>query len=357
MTSLSEIRKIALVGNYLPRKCGIATFTYDLCAALSERHREAECIVLPINDPGSEYEYPPEVKFVIEEQDLESYRRAADFLNISNTDVVCLQHEFGIYGGPAGSHVLGFLRDLRLPTVVTLHTILDEPTADQRRVFDELMSLVTRLVVMSELGRRILVERYGVDTSRVDVIPHGVPDMPFVDPNFYKDQYGAEGKHVLLSFGLLSPNKGIEVVLRALPELIDEFPNLVYIVLGATHPNLLREQGEAYRLSLMRLARELGIDQHVIFYDRFVELEELLREADFVSLHTNLNETTRHLLGADKLALMKPSAFLINTARGPIVDEAALVAALREDRIAGSGPRASGRRWSAGRARRRFPRP
>jgi glycosyltransferase involved in cell wall biosynthesis len=277
MKSHTEIRRVAFIGTYLPRICGIATFTHDLCRAVSDRYREAECIVVPVNDPGGGYEYPPEVRFEMEEQDPESYCRAADFLNIRNTDVVCLQHEFGIYGGPAGSHVLGLLRDVRVPTVVTLHTVLDELSADQELVFEELLSLTTRVVVMSEHGRGILVDRYGVAGEKVDVIPHGVPDMPFVDPNFYKDQYGVEGKQVLLTFGLLSPNKGIEVALRALPLLIDEFPDLVYVVLGATHPNLVREQGEVYRLGLMRLARELGVAKHVVFYDRFVELEELLQ--------------------------------------------------------------------------------
>ena len=277
MKSRSTIGKIAFIGTYLPRKCGIGTFTHDLCRAVSERYRDAECIAIPVTDTDGGYEYPPEVCFEIAERDVDSYRRAADYLNVSNVDVVCLQHEFGIFGGPAGSHVVGLLRDLRIPSVVTLHTILDELSADQQRVFDEVLALATRLVVMSARGQRLLVDKFQVSPDKIDLIPHGVPDMPFVDPNFYKDQYGAEGKHVLLTFGLLSPSKGIEYVLRALPQLVQQFPDLVYIVLGATHPNLVREQGEVYRLGLMRLAQELGIARHVGFYDRFVELEELLQ--------------------------------------------------------------------------------
>ena len=230
---------------------------------------------MPVNDLTGGYEYPAEVRFEIEEQDLASYQRAADFLNISNADIVCLQHEFGIFGGPAGSHVLALLRELRMPVVTTLHTVLREPNADQRRVMQELIARSTRLVVMAERGRQMLQEIYQAPPAKIDLIPHGIPDIPFVDPNFYKDQFGVEGRLVLLTFGLLSPNKGIEHVLNALPEILAEFPNVVYIVLGATHPNWCASTGEAYRLSLERLAKKNKVQKHVIFYNRFVELEEL----------------------------------------------------------------------------------
>jgi glycosyltransferase involved in cell wall biosynthesis len=275
METVSEIQKIAFLGDYLPRKCGIATFTSDLLAAVATEQPKSQCFALPVNDVKGGYEYPGEVRFEIEEQDLPSYRRAADFLNISNVDVVCLQHEFGIFGGPSGSHVLALLRELRMPIITTLHTILHEPTVEQRRVMQELIARSTRLVTMTQRGQRMLQEIYQAAPAKIDLIPHGIPDIPFVDPNFYKDQFGVEGRLVLLTFGLLSPNKGIEHVLNALPEILAEFPNVVYIVLGATHPNLLREQGEAYRLSLERLAKKNKIQKHVIFYNRFVELEEL----------------------------------------------------------------------------------
>ena len=223
------------------------------------------------------YDYPAEVRFEIAEQDLPSYLRAADFLNITDVDVVCVQHEFGIFGGPAGSHLLALLRELRMPIVTTLHTILREPNAEQRRVMRELIRLSTRLVVMAERGREFLRDVYQAPAAKIDLIPHGIPDMPFADPNYFKDEFGVAGKQVLLTFGLLSPNKGIEYALRALPEIIREFPNVVYIVLGQTHPNLLRDEGEAYRLSLERLAKDLGVQKHVVFFNRFVELEELMR--------------------------------------------------------------------------------
>ena len=275
MKKTSEIGRIAFLGDYLPRKCGIATFTSDLLTAVAAEAPETECFAVPVNDIENGYEYPGQVRFEIEEQDLPSYQRAADFLNISNVDMVCLQHEFGIYGGPSGSHVLALLRELRMPVVTTLHTLLSEPDAEQRRVMYELIARSTRLVVMTERGRQMLREIYQAPPAKIDLIPHGIPDMPFVDPNFYKDQFGVEGRQVLLTFGLLSPNKGIEHVLNALPVILTEHPNIVYIVLGATHPNLLREQGETYRLSLERLAKKNKVQKHVIFYNRFVENEEL----------------------------------------------------------------------------------
>ncbi len=271
----TEIRKIAFVGDYPPRKCGIATFTRDLCTSVAAQYPSTDCTVVPVNDIAEGYDYPPEVRFEIQEKDLESYRRAADFLNFSGTDVVCVQHEYGIYGGQAGSHVLGLLRDLRVPVVTTLHTVLREPTAEQRRVLRQLAELSTRVVVMTEMAAGFLRDVYGVRADKIDLIAHGIPDMPFVDPSFYKDQFGVEGKYVLLTFGLLAPNKGIEHMLRAMPAILREFPQTVYIILGATHPNLVREQGETYRIGLERLSRRLGLEKNVIFYNRFVEMTEL----------------------------------------------------------------------------------
>ena len=276
MKRISEIQKIAFVGDYLPRKCGIATFTYDLCTSVATQYPGSDCFVVPINDISSGYDYPAEARFEIEEQEVDSYLRAADFLNFANTDIVCLQHEYGIYGGPAGSHVVRLLRDLRMPIVTTLHTVLRDPTSEQHRILTQIADLSARLIVMSERARGFLRDVYDVPEAKIDLIAHGIPDMPFVDPNFYKDQFAVEGKFVALTFGLLSPNKGIEQMLRAMPAILEEFPNFVYIVLGATHPNLLREQGERYRISLERLAKDLGIKPNVSFYNRFVEIDELI---------------------------------------------------------------------------------
>ena len=246
----SPISRIAFVGNYLPRQCGIATFTTDLCEAIAVEHSETTCIALPVNDIEGGYPYPPRVRFELTEKDIESYRRAADFLNINNVDLVCLQFEYGIFGGRAGSHILTLLRELRMPIVTTLHTILRDPDAQQRQVLEAVAGLSDRLVVMSERGAEFLQKVYRVSPDKIDRIPHGIPDLPFVDPSFHKDLFGVEGKIVLLSFGLLSANKGIENVIAALPAILAKHPNVVYFIVGATHPHVKRHDGESYRLSL-----------------------------------------------------------------------------------------------------------
>lgn len=330
MPLTSAIRKVAFIGDYLPRKCGIATFTTDLRCAVAAEFPTIQCPVVPVNDIEEGYDYPKEVRFEITERDLPSYLRAADFLNISDVDVVCLEHEFGIFGGAAGSHVLALLRELRMPIVTTLHTVLREPNADQRRVMRELIRLTTRLVVMSERGRDFLREIYQAPDSKIDLIPHGIPDMPFADPNFFKDEFAVAGKQVLLTFGLLSPNKGIEFALRALPDIIRGFPNVVYIVLGQTHPNLLRNEGEAYRLSLERLAKDLGVQKNVVFFNRFVELDELMRfiGAADIYLTPYLTEaqitsgTLAYAFGAGNAVVSTPywhAAELLTKERGKLV--------------------------------------
>src|SRR6266576_4234508 len=327
---MSDIRKIAFLGDYLPRKCGIATFTSDLLTAVAMEYPAAECFAVPVNDIKGGYDYPAVVRFEIEEQDVASYQRAADFLNIGNADIVCLQHEFGIFGGPAGSHVLALLRELKMPVVTTLHTILREPNSEQRRVMHDLIARSTRLVVMAERGRRMLQDIFQAPPAKIDLIPHGIPDIPFVDPNYYKDQFGVEGRRVLLTFGLLSPNKGIEHVLNALPRVLAEFPDVVYIVLGATHPNELREQGEAYRLGLERLAKKNKIQKNVIFYNRFVELDELKEFIGAADLYVTpyLNEaqvtsgTLAYTFGAGKAVISTPywhAAELLAEERGVLV--------------------------------------
>ena len=312
--TVSTINRIAFIGNYLPRQCGIATFTTDLCEAIAAEYRETTCIALPVNDIEEGYAYPPRVRFELAEKDIDSYRRAADFLNINNVDLVCLQYEYGIFGGRAGSHILALLRELRMPIVTTLHTILHEPDPDQRRVLEEVAALSDRLVVMSERGAEFLQEIYGVPPEKIDLIPHGIPDVPFVDPSFHKDLFGVEGKIVLLSFGLLSASKGIENVIAALPAIVARYPNVVYIILGATHPHVIRDEGETYRLSLQWLAQEKGVESNVIFYNRFVSLEELIEFIGAADIYITpyLNEaqitsgTLAYTLGAGKAVISTP---------------------------------------------------
>lgn len=321
---------ISLLGSYPPRLCGIATFTRDLRSALAEFQPDSGCSVLSVTDPGRSYDYPPEVRFEIPEPDLLSYLRAADFLNLSRSDVLCVQHEFGIYGGPAGSHLIGLLRRTRMPKVITLHTILERPDEDQRRVFLELIDCATRLVCMSQKGRELLRTIYQAPEEKIAVIAHGIPDVPFVDPNDHKEQFDVTGRPVLLTFGLLSPGKGIEYAIEALPAIAERHPQVIYIILGATHPNLVRDQGETYRLSLARLARRLGVANNVMFVNRYVdnsELREYIAAAD-IYLTPYLNEsqitsgTLAYCFGAGKAVVSTPywhAAELLTDGLGTLV--------------------------------------
>jgi glycosyltransferase involved in cell wall biosynthesis len=307
-------KHIAFLGDYVPRRCGIATFTADICEAIATEFPQAQCIVGSVNDRPEGYDYPARVRFEIAEQELDSYRRAAEFLNLNNVEVVSVQHEFGIYGGAAGSHLLAFLREVRMPVVTTLHTVLRDPNDEQRAVMKQLDTLSNRFVVMAERGRTLLETVYGVAPDKIDLIPHGVIDMPFMDSNFYKDLFQVEGKTVLLTFGLLSPNKGIEYVIEALPAILERHPNIVYIVLGATHPHLIAREGETYRAKLERLAVERGVADKVIFDNRFVTLEQLkefIGAAD-IYLTPYLNEaqitsgTLAYTFGAGKALISTP---------------------------------------------------
>ena len=322
--------RIAFLGGYLPRLCGIATFTHDLCEAVATAAPSSQCYTGAVNDRPEGYVYPPRVRFELDEKDLDSYRRGADFLNFDNADVLCVQHEFGIYGGPAGSHLLALLKEVRMPVVTTLHTVLRDPNADQRKVMEELIRRSGRLVVMARKGAEILRETYGVADTQVDIIPHGIPDMPFLDSSVYKAQFGVEGRQVLLTFGLLGPGKGSEYAIEALPEIVQRHPNVVYLVLGATHPHLVARDGENYRLGLERLAEDRGVKDHVIFYNRFVSLEDLKEfiGATDIYLTPYLNEaqitsgTLAYVFGAGKAVVSTPywhAQELLADGRGTLV--------------------------------------
>src|SRR5580693_2666997 len=322
--------RIAVVGNYLPRRCGIATFTTDLCDALHAEYATTELLALPVNDTEEGYAYPARVRFELSEDNLASYRQAADFLNFSNIDLVCLQHEYGIFGGLAGSHILELLRRLRMPFATTLHTVLREPNPDQRRVMEEIATLSDRLIVMSQQSAEILQEVFHVPTEKIDLIPHGIPDLPFTDPSFYKDGFGTEGKEVLLTFGLLSPNKGIENVIKALPQILERHSNVVYMVSGVTHPHILRREGDRYRQSLQNLAKELGVEASVIFRNRFVspqEMVELIGAADiYITPYKHkaqvVSGTLAYALGAGKAIISTPylhAIELLDQERGVLV--------------------------------------
>ena len=323
-------QRIAFLGGYDPRRCGIATFTHDLCESVATAIPSATCYAGAVNDKPEGYAYPPRVRFEIAEKDADSYRRAADFLNFDNADVLCVQHEFGIYGGSAGSHLLALLKEVRMPVVTTLHTILRDPNSAQRQVMEELVHRSDRLVVMAQKGAQILSEVYGVPAAKIDTIHHGIPDIPFADSEISKAQFGVEGRPVLFTFGLLGPGKGIEYAIEAMPEIVKRHPGVVYLILGATHPHLVAREGERYRLGLERLAADRDVTANVIFYNRFVTLEDLTEFICATDIYVTpyLNEaqitsgTLAYVFGAGKAVVSTPywhAQELLGEDRGIIV--------------------------------------
>ena len=271
----SRPTRIAVIGNYIPRLCGIATFTADLAESLAAAAPESEVWAAAMNDTPAGYPYPSRVHFEMNEQSRGDYRLAAEFLNINGVEVASLQHEYGIYGGPAGGFILDLIGQLHMPVVTTLHTVLSEPDADQVKVTSEIARLSAKLVVMSRRAAGFLHDIYGVPDEKIAFVHHGIPDLPFVDPNYHKDQFGVEGRTVAATFGLLSPNKGIEHMITAMPEIVKNHPEFTYLVLGVTHPNVKKHDGEQYRTSLQRLAASLGVAENVQFLNRFVDIQEL----------------------------------------------------------------------------------
>lgn len=278
---MTAVNRVAFIGNSLPRRCGIATFTTDMQHSIAASRPDLETTIVAMTDHGQVYDYPPAVGFQVNDDRLEDYIAAAEFLNAGQFDVVCLQHEFGIFGGEAGSHIMTLLSRLTMPVVTTLHTVLVEPTAVQREVLARIVEVSSKIVVMAEKGRELLRLVYQVPDEKIEVIPHGIPDFAFVEPDVAKAKHGFSNRAVILTFGLLSHNKGIEVMIDAMPSILESKRGAVYVVLGATHPNLVRDQGEAYRESLKARVRELGIENHVVFLDQFVDLPTLL---DFISM-------------------------------------------------------------------------
>jgi len=289
---MKPIHRVAFIGNSLPRRCGIATFTTDLQRALAGRTPAIETSIIAMTDAGLHYDYPPAVGLEVRQEEFADYAAAADFINSGGFDVVSLQHEFGIFGGEAGGYVLTLLERLRVPVVTTLHTVLAEPNAAQRHVLEQILALSARVVVMADKGRELLVGIYGASEAQIEVIPHGIPDVAFVEPEAAKARLGFAGRTVILTFGLLSPNKGIEVMIDAMPTVLAARPDAVYVVLGATHPTLVREQGEAYRDSLVARATRLGVAEHVVFLDRFVDRPSLLDHISMCDVYVTpyLNE-------------------------------------------------------------------
>ena len=322
--------RVAVIGNHLPRQCGIATFTTDLCDAISAEYGTNGLSVVAVNDHQASYAYPARVGFEISERDISSYWTTAEFLNSSNVDLVCLQHEFGIFGGNAGAHVVQLLHKLTMPVVTTLHTVLRKPDLDQRIVMEQISAHSDRLVVMSDYSSRVLKDVFGVPGDKIDRIPHGIADLPFAEPDDYKAQLSLAGKSVLLTFGLLSPNKGFENVIHALPRILSQRKDVVYVIAGATHPHVRAREGDRYREQLQTLAKDLGVEKEVIFHNRFAspqEMASLVGSADiYITPYCHeaqaVSGTLAYALGAGKAIISTPywhAAELLDHGRGALV--------------------------------------
>ena len=330
-----------MIGNSLPRRCGIATFTTDLQRAISNSRPNLTTSIVAMTDHGQSYDYPNSVALQIKDDSIEAYVRAAAFLNAGRFDIACLQHEFGIFGGEAGCHILELLSRLTMPVVTTLHTVLAKPTAAQRAVMDRIVETSSKIVVMANKGRELLRSVYRVPDEKIEVIAHGIPDFPFVEPDAAKARLGFSGRSVILTFGLLSPSKGIEVMIDAMPSILKRRPDAVYVVLGATHPNLVRDQGEAYRESLMARVRALGVEDHVVFLDQFVDQATLLEFISMCDVYV-----TPYLNEAQMTSGTLAYSFGLGQAGG-------LDALLACARIAGRRTRRSRFLWRRGRNRQR----
>jgi glycosyltransferase involved in cell wall biosynthesis len=316
-----SVNRVAMIGNHTPRQCGIGTFTADLREAIATRFPHTDCFTVAMNDTPQGYDYPACVRWEIEASRLASYQNAVNFLSTSNTDVICLQHEYGIFGGDCGGYILSLLEKIKIPIVTTLHTILRKPNAAQYAVMSRLTCLSDRIIVMSQRGSEFLQEVHSVDSRKIEVIHHGIPAMPILngldavqDQAIYKAKFNLAGKFVLFTFGLLSPDKGIENVIKAMPAILKRFPDVVYVVLGATHPHVRQQHGEAYRESLEALADQLGVRSSIHFHNRFASLEELtqfLRAADvYITPYLNPEQITSgtlaYAVGAGKAVISTP---------------------------------------------------
>jgi len=322
---------IYFISTYPPRNCGIATFTSDLSHAVGEELGNKHIHIVAMNNRPEGYDYPEEVLFEISQNQIHDYRLAAEYINLSNAKVVSIQHEFGIFGGEQGVYITHLLANLKKPVVTTLHTVLKNPEDGYKRVLMEVVTLSQRLVVMSHQAEDILQDVYGISKEKIRFIHHGVPDVAFVDPNFYKDRFNVDGRFVILTFGLINPNKGIETVIHALPKVVERYPDVAYIVLGATHPEIKKQFGESYRLSLQRKVKELGLEKHVFFHNRFVTLEELcefigasdIYITPYLSKEQITSGTLAYALGMGKAVISTPYWYaqeMLAEGRGKLVD-------------------------------------
>lgn len=323
-------RKIAFVSSYLPRRCGIATFCNDLITNLADCAVDQFDPLVVAMVASHEHQYSDPVKFEIRKNVKNDYVCAADYLNFSHVDLVSVQHEFGLFGGNAGSNLNLLVKRIDAPIVTTLHTVLSDPSDDYRQSTIEICEYSEKVIVMNKRGVTMLQDIYEIDPEKILLVPHGIPDLPFVDSSYYKHKFGIEGRRTILTFGLLSRNKGIEHMLKALPAIVETEPSILYIILGATHPDVLRHDGEEYRFELQRIVEELGLQDNVMFYNQFVSddrLHHFLCAADiYVTPYQSEQQLTSGTLafavGTGKAVVSTPywaATELLDQARGKLV--------------------------------------
>jgi glycosyltransferase involved in cell wall biosynthesis len=276
-TIKEKVKKVAFISSYLPRKCGIATFMADLIHNTGlAGGEEFEPLVIAMHS-GPKLKYDKPVRLKICKDVRYDYIRAADYINFSDVDIVSVQHEFGLFGGEGGSHLSLLLKRLNKPVIATLHTVLERPSAEYFDSLTDVCESSDKVIVMNKRGIKMLQDIYYVPAQKIKLIPHGIPNLPFSDSSYCKRKLGLAGRRVILTFGLLNKNKGVEVVLKALPRIVRTNPSVLYIVLGATHPEVLRREGQSYKFELERMVGDLGLQRNVVFYNRFVNDEELLQ--------------------------------------------------------------------------------
>ncbi len=323
--------KVLFIGTYVPKECGIATFTYDLLNSVAGEYTDVQCEVIALNGSSETYNYPKEVSFQIEKDKLKDYYRAADYINQSDVDVVCLQHEFGLFGGSAGNYIFALLSGINKPVITTMHTVIREPEPEYRESTEKLIKYSKKLVVMSQTAVDMLKDIYKAPEDKIEVIFHGVPDYPFNDRGKYKKTLNLKGSPLVLTFGLLSQNKGIESMIDALPDIISQYPDLVYLILGATHPMVKKTQGEVYRKYLNNKVSELGIENNVVFHDKFVEKEELcnyilasdIYVSPYLSKEQIVSGALSYAIGMGKAIVSTPYWYaqeMLSNNRGLLVD-------------------------------------
>jgi glycosyltransferase involved in cell wall biosynthesis len=328
---LNKQLKVLFIGTYVPKECGIATFTHDLLNSVYGEYNDVQCEVIALNNASEIYDYPEEVVFQIERDKIEDYYLAADCINQSNADIVCLQHEFGLFGGNAGDYIFALLAGINKPVITTLHTVIREPELGYRVSTEKLIRYSEKLVVMSQTAVDMLKDVYEVPEDKIEVIFHGLPDYPFNNCDKYKKMLNLKGSPLVLTFGLLSQNKGIESMLEALPDVVNQYPDLVYLILGATHPEVKKRHGEAYRQYLKNKVSELGLEDNVIFHNKFVEKEELcnyilasdIYASPYLSREQIVSGALTYAIGMGKAIVSTPYWYaqeMLSDNRGLLVD-------------------------------------